>query len=311
MYSPRPDHPATGDFLAPIYAWVRPSGITVTRHQGFTYHHTPDELAQIGLNLIQEAGDPQGLNDILGAGLDLGTVMTPRGPIHFVGENGNHRAAILRSAGFPVALAQISRCRPPWAIRTGGAGSAPLLRLLYRYGLLTDYEPGGPTAACRDTFDADGVTSWLLDFETPEKARENLLALEAMLGQQLDPRLGWIRDARTFQRLLRGTLAVTECGLDVLPRIAGTGPRARPFSSESSTTCLLARARPQPIAQLSADYEEVLQADRASAPLRNLDLHQHLRYQPAPRHITVSAAFPSPARSVALAITPQRYRRAA
>lgn len=227
LAAPRPTHPASGsDDPAPIYAWVRPSDIPVTKHEGFPYHRTPAELAQIAANLIREAGDPAGLADILGDGLVLSTTVTPRGPVHLVTENGNHRAAAIRAAGFPAALAEVTLQEPPWEVSdTSGAGTQTLLRLLYRCGLLTNYQPDGPTGEGLDTFDAEGISSWLLGFGSAEAARSNLLAFEAMFGCHPDPRLDWIRDAKSFNRLVRHErMALPECGLDVLDRLAGHWP---------------------------------------------------------------------------------------
>ena len=227
LAAPRPVHPASGsDEPAPFYAWVRPSDIPVTDHEDFPYHHTPAELVEIAANLIQEAGDPAGLADILGDGLSLSTTATPRGPVHLVTVNGNHRAAIIRAAGFPVALAEITLQNQPWEIGDAvGAGTQTLVRLLYRCGLLTNHQPDGPTGEGLDTIDADGISSWLLGFESAEAARNNLIAFEAMFGRDPDPRLDWIRDAKSFNRLLRHErMVLPEYGLDVLPRIAGHWP---------------------------------------------------------------------------------------
>lgn len=243
LAGPRPVHPASGCVEpAPIYAWVRPCDIPVTKHEGFPYHHTAAELAELAANLIREEGDPAGLADILGEGLVLSTTPTPRGPVHHVTENGNHRAAAIRAAGFPVALAEISLQSPPWEVGdTSGAGTQTLLRLLYRCGLLTSYEPDGPTGDGLHSVEAEGISSWLLGFDSAEAARDNLLAFEAMFGRNPDPRLDWIRGARSFRRFLRHErIVLPEYGLDVLPRIADDWP-PRPTILQRMESLVLAR----------------------------------------------------------------------
>lgn len=225
LAAPRPQHPATGKQDPPVYAWVRPSDIPVTNHDGFPYHYTPDELADLGLNLIREAGNPAGLAEILGEGLSLTTTLTPRAPVHRVNVNGNHRTAAMRAAGFPVALAEITLERGPWAVSDNEASNQALLRLLYRCGLLTNYQRDDPSRLGRETVDAEGIASWLLEFESAAAARNNLLAYEAMFGRHSEPRLEWIRDRRSFKRLLRHErMVLPEFGLDVLPRVAGQWP---------------------------------------------------------------------------------------
>ncbi|MFD7161395.1 hypothetical protein ACFV9C_42890 [Kribbella sp. NPDC059898] len=225
LAAPRPQHPATGKQDRPVYAWVRPSDIPVTSHEAFPYHCTPDELAELGLNLVREAGDPAGMDEILGEGLSLTTSLTPRGPVHRVNVNGNHRAAAIRAAGFPVALAEITLEHGPWAVSDNDTSSQALTRLLYRCGLLTDYRPNDPSRLGRDTVEAEGIASWLLGFQSATAARNNLLAYEAMFGRDSDSRLLWIRDLRSFKRLLRHErMELPEFGLDVLPRVQGQWP---------------------------------------------------------------------------------------
>jgi hypothetical protein len=229
--APRPVPPTDGTYGEPFYAWVRPDDIPVTTDENFPYHYTETGLAELAYNLIAEAGNPVELDKILGFNFVLVTTPTSRGPVHCVTTNGNHRAAAIRAAGFPVALAQVTLQRAPWELRTFGGYAEPLYRLLYRSGLVSGYrlaEDEGYRYR-RMLVDADGIAPWLLhpwivDVD-PDEVRTNLLAYEEVFGAVDDPRVEWIRPLRTFQRMLRReAMTMTEHGPDLLPRLAGHWP---------------------------------------------------------------------------------------
>jgi hypothetical protein len=180
LRAPRPLPPDCGTLARPYYAWIRPSSIPVTDHAGFPYHHTPAGLARIAQRLIAEAGAPAGLDKILGFNFVLTTTFTPHGLVHRIGANGNHRAALLRAAGFPVALALITPQRAPWTIPSFTSAER-LFRLLYRSGLLSRYR----RVDGDDQVDCESIAAWFLDVDSPVDARANLLAFDPQLAERL------------------------------------------------------------------------------------------------------------------------------
>ncbi|WP_406048280.1 hypothetical protein [Kribbella sp. NBC_00889] len=246
LSAPRPVPPTCGTRGEPVYAWIRPDDIPVTTDSNFPYHYTAAGLAELARNLIAEGGHPAGLDKILGFNFVLDTTSTPRGPVHCVTVNGNHRAAALRAAGFPVALAQITVQREPWEIPVFAGSAEPLYRLLFRAGLLTNYRRRVDDWSHEDLVDAGGIAPWLLDTRVidvidPEQARTNLLAYEAAYGAVDDPRVDWIRRRRTFQRILRReSMTITEHGPDLLPGLAGDWP-PRPTLAQRAEYWLLPR----------------------------------------------------------------------
>lgn len=240
LTAPRPVPPTCGTYTEPFYAWIRPERIPVTTHSNFPYHYSPAELARVAHNLLTEAGDPEGLEDILGFDLVLVTTSTPHGLVHRVTTNGNHRAAAIRAAGFPVALAQITLQQAPWKIPRFSYAER-LYRLLYRSGVISDYRRGDDDDYLQDLVEADGLAPWLLDVENPGDARANFHAYEQAFGTIEDPRLDWIRRRRTFRRMLRReAMTVTEHGPDLLPGLAGRWP-PRPTAAQRVEYWLLDR----------------------------------------------------------------------
>lgn len=125
---------------------------------------------------------------------------------HRIYVNGNHRAAAIRAAGFPVALVQSIRFENPWTLPRPWAATSKrpkdgmaYLRLLTRAGLLTRFcqhaELQKPAAH------AGQHHQWLL-LGDPAAARANLMACEQAFGPLGGHELDWIRDTDRLERLI-------------------------------------------------------------------------------------------------------------
>jgi hypothetical protein len=207
-------------------AWIRPADIWFITDADFPYQRTVEGLAQWASNLITEQADPQGMERIFGGDYWLNTVAAPHGLLHQVSQNGQHRTVAIKAAGFPVALARISRYDGPWELspapwsRWVTKTVRAYLRLLLRVGLLTEPQRG------RDGINFE-IDRWanLLFAGTVEATLRNVATYEQFYGR-CAAWPNWLRDREELTELLNRELLTMDRynDLTVFSQVVGQWP---------------------------------------------------------------------------------------